>query len=147
MGQGHPCWPNSPLTQTTLGQMCAAPWVTRSRPAATEPGLEPRISRCTASTVMQCLRTQHHSGGPQGLNYNSKLNNGLIYVMFTFYLTISLITDLLTTATNLNTGFHTHINRQSAQHCLQLRAKPLLSGCSEPQCVHRAQCCIKPFAL
>ena len=44
------------LTQTTLGQLCAAPWASRSRPAVTEPGLEPRISGGTASTEMQCLR-------------------------------------------------------------------------------------------
>ncbi|XP_071228377.1 NEDD8-activating enzyme E1 catalytic subunit-like isoform X6 [Salvelinus alpinus] len=35
MGQGHPCRPNTPLTRTMLGQLCAAPWVSRSRPAAT----------------------------------------------------------------------------------------------------------------
>uniref|UniRef100_A0A8C7LM14 RZ-type domain-containing protein n=1 Tax=Oncorhynchus mykiss TaxID=8022 RepID=A0A8C7LM14_ONCMY len=39
--QEHPCWPNPPLTRTTLGQLCAAPKVSRSRPAATEPGPEP----------------------------------------------------------------------------------------------------------
>jgi hypothetical protein len=32
----------------TLGQLCAASWVSRSWPAATEPGLEPRISSGTA---------------------------------------------------------------------------------------------------
>ena len=39
--QGYPYRPNPPLTQTTMGQLCAAPWVSWSRPAATEPGLEP----------------------------------------------------------------------------------------------------------
>jgi hypothetical protein len=48
-----------PLTRTTLGQLCAAPWVFRSWPA----GFEPRISNGTDSTVMQCLRPLRHSGG------------------------------------------------------------------------------------
>jgi hypothetical protein len=34
--------------------------VSQLRPAATEPGLEPRIS---SGTAMQCLRPLHHSGG------------------------------------------------------------------------------------
>ena len=38
-----------------MGQLCAAPWVSRSRPAATETGLEPRISSGTASTVINAL--------------------------------------------------------------------------------------------
>ena len=59
IGQEHPCRPNPPQTQMTLG---ASLWVSRSWPAATEPGLEPRISSGTASTVMQCLRPLHHSG-------------------------------------------------------------------------------------
>ena len=37
------------LTWTTLGQLCVAPWTSRSRPVATEPGLEPRVSGDTAS--------------------------------------------------------------------------------------------------
>ena len=41
MGQEHPCRPNPPLTRTTLCQLCSAPWVSQSQPAATEPGLEP----------------------------------------------------------------------------------------------------------
>jgi hypothetical protein len=40
IGQEHPCRPNAPLTQTTLGQLCTDPWVSRSRQAATESGLE-----------------------------------------------------------------------------------------------------------
>ena len=32
------------LTRATLGQLCVAPWTSWSRPAATEPGLEPRVS-------------------------------------------------------------------------------------------------------
>jgi hypothetical protein len=36
-----PVIPNSPLTRTTLGQLCAASLVSRSRPAATQPGIEP----------------------------------------------------------------------------------------------------------
>uniref|UniRef100_A0A8C7Q564 Ecotropic viral integration site 5 n=1 Tax=Oncorhynchus mykiss TaxID=8022 RepID=A0A8C7Q564_ONCMY len=32
MGQGHPCRPNPPLTRTMLEQLCATPWVSRSRP-------------------------------------------------------------------------------------------------------------------
>ena len=35
------------LTRTTLGQLCVAPWTSRSRPAA-----------------MQCLRPLRHPGGP-----------------------------------------------------------------------------------
>jgi hypothetical protein len=42
------------LTRTTLGQLSITPWTSRSRPAATEPGLETRVSGCTASTAMQC---------------------------------------------------------------------------------------------
>ena len=38
------------LIRTTLGQLCTAPWASRSRPAVTEPGLEPRVSGGTAST-------------------------------------------------------------------------------------------------
>ena len=35
-------WPAKwPLTWTTLGQLCAASWVSRSRPAVTQPGIEP----------------------------------------------------------------------------------------------------------
>ena len=39
--QGYPCRPNPPLTRTMLGQLRAAPWVSRSWPAATEPKLKP----------------------------------------------------------------------------------------------------------
>uniref|UniRef100_A0A8C8GG02 Ig-like domain-containing protein n=1 Tax=Oncorhynchus tshawytscha TaxID=74940 RepID=A0A8C8GG02_ONCTS len=35
MGQGHPCQPNPPLTQTTLGQLFVDPWVSRSLAAVT----------------------------------------------------------------------------------------------------------------
>ena len=52
------------LTRTTLGQLCVAPWTSRSQPAATEPGLEHRVSGGTASTEMQCLRHLRHLGGP-----------------------------------------------------------------------------------
>ena len=41
MGQGHPSRPNPPLTRTTLGQLCAASWVSRLRLAVTQPGIEP----------------------------------------------------------------------------------------------------------
>ena len=51
-------------TRTTLGQLCAAPWASRSWSAATEPELKPRISGGTASTAMQCLRPLCHPGGP-----------------------------------------------------------------------------------
>uniref|UniRef100_A0A4W5P9Y0 SH3 domain binding glutamate rich protein n=1 Tax=Hucho hucho TaxID=62062 RepID=A0A4W5P9Y0_9TELE len=37
----HPSRPNPPLTRTTLGQLCAASWVSRSRSDATQPGIEP----------------------------------------------------------------------------------------------------------
>jgi hypothetical protein len=51
MEQEHPYRPNPPLTRTTLCQLCAAPWVSRSRPAATESGLEPgslvALDHCT----------------------------------------------------------------------------------------------------
>jgi hypothetical protein len=40
------------LTQTTLGQLCVAPWTPWSCPAATEPGREPGVS----GTAMQCPR-------------------------------------------------------------------------------------------
>jgi hypothetical protein len=46
------------LTRTTLGQLCVAPWAIRSRPAATEPGLEPGVSGGTAT------RPLRHPGGP-----------------------------------------------------------------------------------
>ena len=52
------------LTRTTLGKLCVAPWNSRARPAATEPGLKPRVSVGTASTAMQCPRPLHHPGGP-----------------------------------------------------------------------------------
>ena len=45
------------LTRTTLGQLCADPWTSRSGPAASEPGLEPRVS------AMHCIRPLHHPGG------------------------------------------------------------------------------------
>jgi hypothetical protein len=41
MGQEHPGQPNPLLTWMMRGHLCAAPWVSRSRPAATEPVLEP----------------------------------------------------------------------------------------------------------
>uniref|UniRef100_A0A8C8FBD3 Rap-GAP domain-containing protein n=1 Tax=Oncorhynchus tshawytscha TaxID=74940 RepID=A0A8C8FBD3_ONCTS len=37
MGQEHPSRPNPPLTRTTLGQLCAGSWVSRSWPAAPHP--------------------------------------------------------------------------------------------------------------
>ena len=52
------------LTRTTLGQLCVAPRTSRSWPAATEPGREPRVSGGTASAAMQCLRPLWHPGGP-----------------------------------------------------------------------------------
>ena len=51
------------ITRTTLGQLCVAPWTSRSQPAATEPGLKPRVSGGTASAAMQCLRPLRHPGG------------------------------------------------------------------------------------
>jgi hypothetical protein len=51
------------LTRTTLCQLCIAPWAPRSRLAATEPGLEPRISGGTAwwlcqfGSTLMCFRT------------------------------------------------------------------------------------------
>ena len=36
------------LARTTLNQLCVSPWTSRSRQAATEPGLEPRVSGGTA---------------------------------------------------------------------------------------------------
>jgi hypothetical protein len=51
------------LTQTTPGQLCVAPRTSRSQPAATEPGCEPRVSGGTASTAMQCPRLLWLPGG------------------------------------------------------------------------------------
>uniref|UniRef100_A0A8C8IS77 EF-hand domain-containing protein n=1 Tax=Oncorhynchus tshawytscha TaxID=74940 RepID=A0A8C8IS77_ONCTS len=51
------------LTRTTLGQLCIAPRTSQSRPAATEPGREPRVSGGTASAALQCPRPLHHLGG------------------------------------------------------------------------------------
>ena len=36
----YSAWPNPPITQTTLVQLCASSWVSRSRPAVTQPGIE-----------------------------------------------------------------------------------------------------------
>jgi hypothetical protein len=52
------------LTRMTLSQLCVAPWSSRSWPAATEPGFEPRISGGTASATMQYLRPLRHPGVP-----------------------------------------------------------------------------------
>ena len=41
------------LTRTTLGQLCIAPRTSRSQPATTEPGREPRVSGGTTSTAMK----------------------------------------------------------------------------------------------
>ena len=46
------------LTQTTLGQLYIALWTSRLRPAATEPGLRPRVS---GGTAMQSPRRLRHS--------------------------------------------------------------------------------------
>ena len=59
--------PNLPLHWTMLGQLCAAPWIYRSRPAATEPGLEPGSVVAQLATVMQCFRPLRHLGGPYSL--------------------------------------------------------------------------------
>jgi hypothetical protein len=54
MGQGHPKPAKPSLTQTTLGQLCAASWVSRSWPAVTQPGIKPgsvvtpQALRCSA---------------------------------------------------------------------------------------------------
>ena len=40
------------LTQTTQGQLCVAPWTSRSRPVTTEPGREPRVSDGTAGAAV-----------------------------------------------------------------------------------------------
>nr|XP_046149387.1 uncharacterized protein LOC123992254 [Oncorhynchus gorbuscha] len=56
--KGHPGWPNPPLTRMTLGQFCAALWVFRLWPAATQLGIEPgslvmpQALRC--STLDRC---------------------------------------------------------------------------------------------
>jgi hypothetical protein len=43
MGQGHPGQPNPPLTRSTLGQLCVSSHGSPGhRPAATQPGIEPR---------------------------------------------------------------------------------------------------------
>uniref|UniRef100_A0A8C7GA31 Lysine-specific demethylase n=1 Tax=Oncorhynchus kisutch TaxID=8019 RepID=A0A8C7GA31_ONCKI len=46
-----------------LGQLCIAPWTSRSWLAATEPGLKRRVSGGTASTAMQRRRPLRHLGG------------------------------------------------------------------------------------
>ena len=57
MGQEHPCQPNPLLTRMTLGQLCAAPWVSWWRPAATEPGLEP--GSLVAQLALRCSALDH----------------------------------------------------------------------------------------
>ena len=42
------------LTRTTLGQLCVGPQTSRSRPVATEPGREPRVSGGTPSALNHC---------------------------------------------------------------------------------------------
>ena len=59
MGQGHPGRPNPPLTRTTLSQLCAASWVSRSRPAATELGLEP--GSLVAQLALRCSALDHRA--------------------------------------------------------------------------------------
>ena len=41
------------LPPTTQGQLCVAPWTSRSRPVTTEPGHEPRDSDGTAGAAVQ----------------------------------------------------------------------------------------------
>ena len=53
------------LARMTIGQLCIAPLASRSRLAATEPGLEPRVSGDTASTAMQCLGPLRHPRAPR----------------------------------------------------------------------------------
>ena len=52
------------LPRPPLGQLCVAPWTSRSWPAATEPGHEPTVSGGKVSTAMQCPRPLCHPGGP-----------------------------------------------------------------------------------
>ena len=63
MGQGHPSRPNPLLTQTTMGQLCVASWVFRSRPAATQSGI--KHGSVVTPQALQCLRPLRHSGGPK----------------------------------------------------------------------------------
>ena len=80
------------LTRTTLGQLCVAPWTSRSRSAATEPGLEPRVS---GGTAMQCPRPLRHPGGPylfflRVISYIGSLRFYYISLYFpVFYLMLS----------------------------------------------------------
>ncbi|KAM9506968.1 SRSF protein kinase 3-like isoform 5-T7 [Salvelinus alpinus] len=66
--------PNPPLTRTTLGQLCAASWVSWSWPAVTQPGIEPgsvvtpqalrssALDRCTTrEAALQMLILTNHS--------------------------------------------------------------------------------------
>ena len=54
---------NPPLTRTTLGQLCAAAWVSPFAAGCDTAWNRTKICSDTASTVMQCLRPLHHSGG------------------------------------------------------------------------------------
>jgi hypothetical protein len=51
-------------TQTMLGQLCTAPWVSQSQSAVTEPGLKPGFLVAQIALVMQCVRPLRHLGGP-----------------------------------------------------------------------------------
>jgi hypothetical protein len=64
MGQGDLSLPSPLLPRMTLGELCAASWVSQSLPAVTQPGIEP------GSVVMPqwCLRPLYHSGGPRKFN-------------------------------------------------------------------------------
>jgi hypothetical protein len=52
--------PNPPLTRTRLGQVCVTSWVSRSWPAATQPGIESRS--VVMPQAQRCLRPLRHSG-------------------------------------------------------------------------------------
>jgi hypothetical protein len=69
--QGNPSQPNPPLSRTTTGQLCVASWVSRSRPAVTQPGTEPEA----VVTRSQGLRPLRHLGG------KLKITFVLVYIM------------------------------------------------------------------
>jgi hypothetical protein len=77
------------LTRTILGQLCAAPWVSRSRTAATEPGLTPRIS---SGAAMQCFRPLRQSGGT--FENTSYLQRYIHYKTKTSYWRVNLSTAI-----------------------------------------------------
>ena len=89
-------YPDQTLNRTTLGQLCAAPWDSQSRPVVIQPGIEP--GSVMTPLALQCRRPLRHSGASlvfvvdeRSLSYCDVFNDTYILSHVVHVLTLSCV--------------------------------------------------------